>query len=99
MTNPVEHDYTPIAVEAQRITSTNIYVACPFCKSRYNRSGKPAKNSKQIIHIHGNPYNANIKSGDIETRTHHSVAGFDKEYPNKKGEFYIKITNQTIRDF
>ena len=83
-----------IDVEAIKIDRTHIHYVCPYCKSRYNKDGKPSKRCKPVIHRHGSN---NDLSNRIEHRSHDKVYNFPKNNIAHSG-VYIHITDNTKRE-
>lgn len=83
-----------IHVQAKIITSTNVvrYV-CPFCVEKYNKSGKPRKNSKRITHSHGG--GSSRENRLINKCCHCSDNGRELHENEKCGNVYIWITDRT----
>ena len=66
---------TEITLVESKIDKRHIYYKCPTCVSRYNKDGKPSKNSKPVYHKHGSSGELHNR---VEHRSHHKVYNFPK---------------------
>lgn len=74
-------------VECTKLTKHNIYFECPYCRTSYKRNGEPRRNSRNIVHIHGN-------AGDFSNRTENRAGHCRNDIRN----FDIKITDNTLKE-
>ena len=77
---------------AIKITPEQVFYRCDVCYERYKKNGEPYKNSKTVIHIHGNEEHSNTNR--VIERMHHSNS------PNVKtfNQVCIHVTDDTIRE-
>jgi hypothetical protein len=57
-----------IHIIADSVDKTFITITCPFCRSKYNKDGKPHKLVKKVFHYHGS---GNNFSNRMESRVPH----------------------------
>jgi hypothetical protein len=72
-------------VTASIITPECLYYTCPNCKSSYTKKGKPRKNAKAVVHVHGS-------EGIIENRETHRVSHCPRSV-----DVTIRVTGDTRR--
>lgn len=79
-------------VNADEINSVHIRFTCPFCYTKYLKSGKPSVTAKYKIHLHGS---ANNLENRFEDRIAHCVV--PENVPKVILNFMIAITDRTKR--
>ena len=77
-----------MVIIASKIDNVHVHYECPSCKSSYTKTGKPRKNSRPIVHLHGS--NSDLSNRTINV-SHHSVLQLSE--PNVD----IVIDDSTIR--